>query len=200
MQNVRRKRANLRKIRDRHPRFTSAVRADVEISLRYRGEHPTTGSSADVVAQAVRLMWTSDAFAALVMYRARSAMQRHGIPVVPKLLHHLSMATSQVCIGDPVLIHPGVYIPHGQIVVDGFTEVRSGARLLPWTTLGLKAGNLVGPTVGEGVVIGTGARVIGPVHVGDGARVGANAVVVKDVAPGLTVMGVPATPSTTPDS
>ena len=137
-------------------------------------------------------MWTSDAFAAMVAYRARASLQRRGVPVLPRLLHHFSMAKAQVCIGDPVRVAPGVYVPHGQIVVDGFTEIGSGTRLLPWTTLGLRAGNLIGPTVGAGTLVGSGARVIGPVTVGAGARVGANAVVVTDVPPGRTAVGVPA--------
>jgi serine O-acetyltransferase len=191
-QHARRKHANLRLIRDRHPPFRRAVAADVATALRCRGEGQGSGRPLDTVLEALRLMWTSDAFAALVAYRARAALQRRGVPVLPRLLHHVSMTLAQVCIGDPVLIHPGVYVPHGQIVVDGFTEVRSQSRLLPWTTLGLKEGNLIGPTIGEGVVIGTGARVLGPVHVGDGARVGANAVVVRDVPSGAVAVGVPA--------
>ncbi|MDP3767886.1 MAG: hypothetical protein Q8S13_07710, partial [Dehalococcoidia bacterium] len=48
------------------------------------------------------------------------------------------------------------------------------------------------PAIGDGVAIGTGAKVLGPVTVGDGARIGANAVVIDDVPPGATVVGAPA--------
>lgn len=189
--NIRRKRRNLSLIRDRHPSFRTAVAADLELALECRGEGPVDSKS-DSYLQAVRLMWSSDAFAALVAYRAKAAMQRRGVPVLPRVAHHWAMRHAQVCIGDPVLIHPGVYIPHGQVVIDGFTEVGSGSRLLPWITLGLRPGSVVGPTVGQRVVVGSGARLLGPVMVGDDVRVGANAVVVKDVPAGETAVGVPA--------
>ena len=50
------------------------------------------------------------------------------------------------------------------------------------------------PTIGSGVVIGSGAQVLGPIEVGEGAKIGANSVVTKDVAPGQTVVGIPAKP------
>jgi serine O-acetyltransferase len=102
------------------------------------------------------------------------------------------MRTAQICIGDPVVIEPGIYIAHGQVVIDGFSRVSSGVVLFPWITIGLRAGNYVGPTIGEHVHIGTGAKIIGPVTVGAHASVGANAVVVKDVVAGTTVVGIPA--------
>jgi serine O-acetyltransferase len=191
-QHARRSHANLRKIRDRHPRFTDAVAEDVAATLRCRGEEEGTGAPLDTALHALRLMWSSDAFAAMVLYRAKAAMQRRGVPVLPRLCHHLSMALAQVCIGDPVLVHPGVYVPHGQIVLDGFTEIGPGVRLLPWVTIGLKEGSVVGPTIGSNSEIGTGAKVLGPVRVGSGSRVGAGAVVVHDVPDGSVAVGVPA--------
>jgi serine O-acetyltransferase len=50
------------------------------------------------------------------------------------------------------------------------------------------------PTIGDGVVIGSGAQVLGPIEIGEGAKIGANSVVTKDVAPGQTVVGIPAKP------
>jgi serine O-acetyltransferase len=99
-----------------------------------------------------------------------------------------------VSIGDPVLMHPGVYIVHGQVVADGIVEIHAGAVLFPWITLGLIGPSLAGPTIGPGARIGTGAKVLGGVKVGENAQVGANAVVLDDVAPGTTVIGVPARP------
>jgi serine O-acetyltransferase len=91
-----------------------------------------------------------------------------------------------------VVIRPGLYLPHGQVVLDGLVEIGEHAIIFPWVTVGLLAGNLQGPTIGPDVHIGTGAKVLGPVHVGAGARIGANAVVLDDVPPGATVAGVPA--------
>jgi len=65
-------------------------------------------------------------------------------------------------------------------------------RLRPFVTIGLREGDITGPTIYQGAAIGTGAKVIGPITVGAHARIGANAVVVHDVAAGAVVGGVPA--------
>jgi serine O-acetyltransferase len=97
-----------------------------------------------------------------------------------------------VSIGDPVVVAPGVYIVHGQVVLDGLVRVETGVVISPFVTIGLRAGDVTGPTLKRGASIGTGAKLIGPVTIGEGATVGAGAVVVGDVAPGATVVGVPA--------
>jgi serine O-acetyltransferase len=102
------------------------------------------------------------------------------------------MMVAQVSIGDPVVVHPGVYVVHGQVVIDGLVEVGSGTVIFPWVTVGLRAGNVRGATIEEGVSIGTGAKIIGPVRVGAGARIGANAVVIADVEANATAVGLPA--------
>lgn len=181
-------------IRSRHPRFREAVAADVEITARFRGERHVFRSNADLVVQALRLCVVSDAFLGHVLYRAKARMQAMGVPGLPRLAHRLAMITAQVSIGDPVVMAPGVYIVHGQVVADGLVEIGPGVQLFPWVTIGLKAGQIQGATIEAEVSIGTGAKVIGPVRIGAGARVGANAVVVGDVAAGATVAGVPATP------
>jgi len=140
----------------------------------------------------VRLAWVSDAFLAQALYRAKARMQALGVPLLPRLAHRLAMALAQVSIGDPVVMHPGVYIVHGQVVVDGLVEIHRGALLFPFVTIGLRAGDFRGATIENDVSIGTGAKVIGPVRIGAGARVGANAVVVDDVPAGTTVVGAPA--------
>ena len=100
------------------------------------------------------------------------------MPVLPRLAHRLAMAFAQVSIGDPVVVHPGVYLLHGQVVVDGLVEIHVGRRRSrPFVTIGLRAGDLRGATIERDVSIGTGAKVIGAVRIGEGATVGANAVV-----------------------
>lgn len=181
-------------LRARHPRFTTAVAADARIAALHQGL-PAPRGRAGTALVALRLCWTADAFAALVAYRARAALQRRGVPVLPRLLHRWSMASAQVCIGDPVHVGPGVYLAHGQVVVDGIVEVGSGVVLFPWVTVGLRAGDFAGPRIGDGAHLGSGSKVIGPVTVGARAVVGANAVVTSDVAPGTTVVGIPARPT-----
>jgi serine acetyltransferase len=83
------------------------------------------------------------------------------VPVLPGLLHHVAQITGRITIGDPVFVEPGVYIAHGQVVVDGMTSIGSGVVLFPWVTIGLRAGNIQGPIIGHGASIGTGAKVLG---------------------------------------
>jgi serine O-acetyltransferase len=98
-------------------------------------------------------------------------------------------------------IHPGatigrrVFIDHGMGVVIGETaEIGDDCTLYHGVTLGGTSWNKGKrhPTLGKGVVIGAGAKVLGPVLMGDGAKIGSNAVVVRDVPPGATAVGIPA--------
>ena len=73
-------------------------------------------------------------------------------------------------IGDPVVIQPGLYLLHGQVVIDGLTEIGHGVTIAPFVTIGLAPGDIVGPRIGDEVQIGTGAKVLGAIEVGDGAR------------------------------
>ena len=182
----------LRALRARHPRLREALMADARITAAYRGERHEFRSRVDAAAQLVRLAWVSDAFLAQALYRAKARMQALGVPLLPRVAHRLAMALAQVSIGDPVVVRPGVYILHGQVVIDGAVEIGSGVTIAPWVTIGLRAGNYQGATIEDNVSIGTGAKVIGPVRVGAGATIGANAVVVDDVPAGTTVVGVPA--------
>jgi serine O-acetyltransferase len=184
----------MREVRSRHPHLREALRADAQVTAAHRGERHEFRSRADAALQILRLMWTSDAFLAQALYRVKARLQALGVPVVPRLAHRLAMAIAQMSIGDPVVVHAGVYILHGQVVIDGITEVHSGAVIGPFVTIGLRSGDLVGPTIERNVSIGAGAKVLGRVRVGAGARIGANAVVVDDIADGSTVIGVPAQP------
>ena len=184
-----------RALRSRHPRLREALVADARVTAHYRGERHEFRGGLDTALQIARLCWASDAFLAHALYRAKARLQARGVPVIPRLLHKLAMASAQVSIGDPVVMHPGVYIIHGQIVVDGLVEIGSGTVIAPFVTIGLRAGNVQGATIEANVNIGTGAKVIGGVRIGEGATVGANAVVVDDVPPGATVVGAPARPT-----
>ena len=184
-----------RALRARHPRLREALVEDARVTARYRGERHEFRSGADAALQALRLAWVSDAFLAQALYRAKARLQALGVPLLPRLCHRLAMGLAQVSIGDPVVMRPGVYIVHGQVVADGLVEIGSGVVLAPWVTIGLRAGVVRGATIGDGAQIGTGAKVIGPVTIGPGATVGANAVVVDDVPAGATVVGAPARPA-----
>jgi serine O-acetyltransferase len=179
-------------IRSRHPGFREAIVADARITAQHRFERHEFRSPADTLLQILRLMWVSDAFLAQALYRLKARLQALGIPLLPRLAHRTAMQMAQVSIGDPVVMEPGVYIVHGQVVIDGITEVKRGAIISPFVTIGLRAGDLGGPTIGPDATVGTGAKVLGDVEIGAGAKIGANAVVIDDVAPRTTVVGVPA--------
>jgi serine O-acetyltransferase len=183
-----------RGVRERHPKVRDAVLADARLTALLRAERHEFRSSADAVLQIVRLAATSDAFLAQVLYRVKARLQSLGVPILPRVAHRLAMVVAQVSIGDPVVVHPGVYLIHGQVVIDGLVEIHSGTIIAPWVTIGLRAGDVHGATIERDVSIGTGAKIIGAVHIGAGAQIGANAVVVDDVAAGATVVGAPARP------
>jgi serine O-acetyltransferase len=188
------RRAFWKALRARHPGLREALAADARLTAHYRGEREAFRSRADLALQCVRLAVVSDAFLGQALYRLKARLQALGVPVLPRLAHRLAMAVAQVSIGDPVVVHPGVYVLHGQIVVDGLVEIHPGVTIAPFVTIGLKAGNPQGATIERVVSIGTGAKVIGPVRVGAEATIGANAVVVDDVPAGATVAGAPARP------
>ena len=98
-------------------------------------------------------------------------------------------------------IHPGAaigrrfFIDHGMGVVIGETaEIGDDCTLYHGVTLGGTSWNKGKrhPTLGKGVVVGAGAKILGPILIGEGARIGSNAVVVKEVPPGATAIGIPA--------
>lgn len=114
----------------------------------------------------------------------------------------LARFTSHIARGlTGIEIHPGAtigrrfFIDHGMGVVIGETaEIGDDVTMYHGVTLGgtsWKEGKRH-PTLGNGVVIGAGAKVLGPIHIGDGAKIGSNAVVVKDVPAGATAAGIPA--------
>jgi serine O-acetyltransferase len=186
--------------RTRHPGFREAVLADAQVTAAHRpseirgikagGQRIPARQGA--WARVLRLAWESDTFLALMLYRAKARLQSLGVPVLPRLIHRLTMAVAQVSIGDPVVMQPGVYLLHGQVVIDGVVEISGHTVIGPFVTIGLVAGKIVGPTIGRGVRIGTGAKILGPLQVGAGAVIGANSVVLSDVPAGATAVGVPA--------
>jgi len=175
-----------------HQSFVDALLVDARVAAAYRGERSEFRSRLDGVLQALRLMLETDAFLALTAYRAKEHFRASGVPVLPWIAHRIAIMSGQVSIADTALVHPGVFIPNGQVVVYGAVEIEPLVTLSPWVTVGSIGGQPAGPTIRAGAQIGTGAKVMGEVEVGALARVGTNAVVLDDVAPGTTVVGMPA--------
>jgi serine acetyltransferase len=184
-----------REIRARHPGLREALVADARLALDQRGE-PELRPGAETLIQIIRLCWTSDAFFAQAIYRLRGALVRRGVPILPRVCHRLSIMIAGVMIGEPVVIHPGVHLLHGRVVIDGVTEIWPGVVIGPFVTIGLRSGEMMGPTIKEDVRVGAGAVVLGKLTVGRAAAIGANAAVVQDVPEDATVTGVPGHPIT----
>ena len=133
----------------------------------------------------------------VLLFRIRNHLLRREVPVLPYVCGLLSTAMWGVTIGRHTELGRGLIIPHGHVVIDGVVKIGRNCAINPWVTIGLSNSrrlgfSLQGPTIGDGVYIGTGAKLLGPITVGDGARIGANAVVIDDVPPGATVVGAPA--------
>lgn len=178
-------------IRRAHPRLLRALPSDVD-AYSERSEPGLPRTQLEVLGEAVRLCGSSSSFLTMLLYRARTRMLAHDLPLLPHVLHRLCMALTQVDIGTGVVIEPGVHIPHGQIVIDGKVVIGTGTIISPWVTLGRNGAALEGPTIGRNVFVGTGAMILGPLKIGDHSRICANAVVLRDVEPHTTVGGVPA--------
>jgi serine O-acetyltransferase len=186
--------AGVRDVRSQTPRFLDALLADAKIAAAARGERHEFRSRLDGILQAVRLMVQTDAFLALAAYRLAARMRAMRIPILPWIAHRIAMVSAQISIADTAVVHPGVFIPNGQLVVSGEVEVQPFVTFLPWVTVGPIGADARGPRIGLGARIGTGAKVLGDIDVGANARIGANAVALDDVPPNTTVIGMPARP------
>lgn len=147
-----------------------AARSSIEVLLCYPGLH------------------------ALILHRPAHLFWQRGWLLTGRFLSHLGRFFTGIEIHPGAKIGRGVVIDHGMGVVIGETaEVGDDVLIYMGVVLGGTALTNVKrhPTIGKGVIVGTGASVLGPITVGDYAKIGAGAVVVRDVPPGATVVGVP---------
>ena len=119
----------------------------------------------------------------------------HGLSWLGRFTSHLGRWLTGIEIHPAVKVGRRVFIDHGMGVVIGETaEIGDDCTIYQGVTLGgtsLYRGTKRHPTLGNGVVVSAGAKVLGGFTVGDGAKVGSNAVVLKEVPPGATVVGIP---------
>jgi serine O-acetyltransferase len=175
-----------------HPTLRAALREDARWYAVYRGERFEFGSPLGELANLVRLLFVADDFPPLVLYRLRTALAHARVPLAPWLLHRLCIALWDVRIGPHVVLGPGAYIPHGNVVIEGVTRIGPHAVLAPWVTVGCVQGDHVGPRIGENVFVSTHASVLGDIEVGSHSTIAASAVVTSDVPPHALAAGVPA--------
>jgi len=131
---------------------------------------------------------------ALLAYRVSHALHEAEVPLAPLGISYLSRAVTGVEIHPAAQIGGDFFIDHGSGVVIGETaEIGDRVTLYQGVTLGgtgFQRGKRH-PTLGDNVTVGSGAKLLGPIEVGHGAKVGANTVVVEDVPPNSTVVGNP---------
>jgi serine O-acetyltransferase len=134
---------------------------------------------------------------ALLAHRVANALRRAGVPVAPRLLAAVARSLTGIEIHPAAQIGPGLFIDHGMGVVIGETaQVGADVTIYQGVTLG-GTGFATGkrhPTVEDNVTIGSGAKLLGPIRVGHGSKIGANTVVIHDVPPNCTVVGNPGHP------
>jgi len=134
-------------------------------------------------------------FHALQLHRFSHTLWRMKLRWLARLSSHIARFLTGVEIHPGASIGRRVFIDHGMGVVIGETaEIGDDCTLYHGVTLGGVSWNKGKrhPTLGKGVVVGAGAKILGPFTVGDGAKVGSNSVVVKPVPAGATVVGIPA--------
>ncbi len=153
-------------VRERDP----AARTAVEVALSYPGLHALWG------------------------HRVANRLWHAGHPLAARVVSNVVRTWTAVDIHPAATIGPGLFIDHAiGVVIGETTEIGADVTLYQGVTLGgtaLEAGKRH-PTIGDRVTVGAGAKILGPVTVGSGSRIGANAVVVRDVPPDSVVVGVP---------
>src|SRR5256714_3210674 len=134
---------------------------------------------------------------ALLAHRVAHAMHRAGLPVAPRALATAVRAATGVEIHPAARVGPGLFIDHGSgVVISETAEIGEDVTLYQGVTLG-GTGFATGkrhPTLEDNVTIGSGAKLLGPITIGHGAKIGANSVVIHDVPPNSTVVGNPGHP------
>jgi serine O-acetyltransferase len=170
-------------------RLFAEIRADV-----------TAARDRDPAAQGVSSFEILTSWAgvqALLAHRAAHAMDEAGVPLLPRMLAYVTRSITGIEIHPSAKIGGEFFIDHGSGVVIGETaEIGQRVTLYQGVTLGgtgFQRGKRH-PTLGDNVTVGSGAKLLGPIVVGDGAKVGANTVVVEDVPAQATVVGNPGHP------
>ena len=137
-------------------------------------------------------------FQALLFYRLAHWFWMRGWRLAGRFVSHMGRCATGIEIHPGARIGKRLFIDHGMGVVIGETaEIGDDCTLYQDVTLGgtsLERGQKRHPTLGNDVIVSAGAQVLGPFRVGDGARIGAQAVVLKEVPDGATMVGIPARP------
>ena len=166
-----------------------------EIRCDVAAAHSRDPAAAGVSRLEILLAWPG--VQALLAHRVAHVLYSSRVPVLPRLIATASRALTGVEIHPAAEIGPGLFVDHGMGVVIGETaKLGANVTIYQGVTLG-GTGFATGkrhPTVEDNVTIGSGAKLLGPIVVGHGSKIGANTVVIHDVPPNSTVVGNPGHP------
>jgi serine O-acetyltransferase len=175
-------------------RNTAADAIELARVLRAQsGAAPSASPWRDVsVKEAVAAAFTQDGYRVLLLSRARESARRRHVPWVNHALRRLTTVLYGIEIGNDVELGEGIDFTHTLgTVIGGTSKVGARVQFMGNNTIGTAKDNGC-PVIEDDVVIGCGARVLGPLRVGRGASIGANAVVLADVPAGAIATGIPA--------
>lgn len=162
-----------------------------ELVRTYRERDPAARSAAEV-------LFCYPGLHAVVWHKLSHALWRHNLRLLARFSSHLARFFTGIEIHPAARIGRRLVIDHGMGVVIGETaEIGDDCHFYHQVTLGVArraGGGKRHPTIGNHVIIGAGAKVLGPITVGDNARIGSNAVVVDPVPADTTMVGIPARP------
>jgi len=139
----------------------------------------------------IRLVWNYMGLRAALLYRLSHLLWLKRVPALPGMLARLNITLHGFDIPAHVPIGPGLYVPHPVGTVVTANRIGKNLSLISANTIGMRNEHSF-PNIGDNVFLGAGARVLGGITIGDNVVIGANAVVIEDVPPNSTAMGVPA--------
>ena len=161
-----------------------SIRRDIQAA---RERDPAATSTLEII-------FAYPGFHARQLHRIAHSLHRRGLRLPARMISHLSRAATGIEIHPGAEIGDGFFVDHGMGVVIGETSViGDDCHLYQGVTLGGSSIKRVKrhPTLGNSVIVGAGAKIIGAVNIGDGAKIGAGSVVVTNVPANATVVGVP---------
>jgi serine O-acetyltransferase len=163
-----------------------------ELRLDIAAAHERDPAARGVSSVEILIAWPG--VQAVLAHRVAHALHDSDVPILPRAIAYVARMSTGIEIHPAANVGDGLFIDHGMGVVIGETaDVGNDVTLYQGVTLG-GTGFATGkrhPTVGDNVTVGSGAKLLGPIEIGHGAKVGANSVVITDVPPNATVVGNP---------